>query len=139
MTKITGECFCGDIRYEIAAALAPARSCHCSRCRKAFSGAGSAMSRVDPASFTWTQGAALLRTYVNRDGIGLGFCGKCGSTLCGLANGEVVGITLGTLNDDPKVSIGQHIFVDSKAGWDDIGGTAPQFEAWPDPDDEKPA
>lgn len=132
MTTLTGECFCGDIGYEIKGPLAPARSCHCSRCRKAFSGAGSAMSRVDSAAFTWTRGEQLLRTYVNREGIGLGFCGRCGTTLCGLSNGEVMGITLGTLNGDPQVAIGEHIFVGSKAAWDEIGGTAPQFEAWPE-------
>lgn len=138
MTTITGECFCGDIRYEIRGPLAPARSCHCSRCRKAFSGAGSAMSRVDPAAFAWTRGETLLRTYVNRDGIGLGFCGTCGTTLCGLSNGEVMGVTLGSLNGDPEVTIGQHIFVDSKAAWDEIGGNAPQFGAWPDSDRDGP-
>jgi hypothetical protein len=138
MTAITGECFCGGIGYEIEGPLAPARSCHCSRCRKAFSGAGSAMSRVDPKAFTWTRGEDLLQTYINREGIGLGFCRRCGTTLCGLAQGAVMGITLGTLNGDPAVTIGQHIFVGSKAGWDEIGGDAPQCAAWPDPEDEPP-
>ena len=135
MTTLTGECFCGDIGYEIRGPLAPATSCHCSRCRKAFSGAGSAMSRVDPAAFAWTRGADLLQTYVNREGVGLGFCRRCGTTLCGLSNGDVMGITLGTLNGDPEATIGQHIFVGSKASWDEIGGNAPQFAAWPHAED----
>ena len=130
MTVVTGECFCGGIGYEIKGSLAPARSCHCSRCRKAFSGAGSAMSRVDPATFAWTRGEELLQTYVNREGAGLGFCRRCGTTLCGLFDGEVTGITLGSLNGDPAVIIGEHIFVASKADWDEIGGEAPQFDAW---------
>ena len=35
--SITGECFCGEVRYQVTGKLHDARSCHCSRCRKAFS------------------------------------------------------------------------------------------------------
>ena len=54
-----------------------------------------------------------------------------GTTLCGIAGGKVMGITLGTLDDDPDVQISYHLFVGSKASWDVIGGTAPQFDTWP--------
>ena len=40
-------------------------------------------------------------------------------------------MTLGSLDGDPKVQIEMHIFVGSKAAWDHIGGTAPQFEKFP--------
>ncbi|MGO1118626.1 GFA family protein [Rhodovibrionaceae bacterium A322] len=132
MTSITGECFCGEIRYQISGTLSPGRSCHCSRCRKAFSGAGSAMTMIDPQSFSWLQGQESISRYINKAGIGLGFCRICGSTLCAFNQGDVMGITLGCLNDDPAVEIADHIFVGSKACWDDIGGTAPQYDSWPD-------
>src|SRR6185503_9072622 len=45
---LTGGCFCGRVRYQIAAPLKAGRSCHCSRCRKAFSGAGSAYAEIEP-------------------------------------------------------------------------------------------
>jgi hypothetical protein len=128
----TGECFCGDIKYEIKGPLQDGRSCHCSQCRKSFGGAGSAMCRVDSANFNWIQGRDGLKTYINKGGLGLGFCGQCGTTLCGVMRGEVMGITLGTLNGDPDVRIAEHIFVDSKASWDEIGGNAPQFKEGPD-------
>ena len=32
---LTGECFCGDVRYEVADAFAYALNCHCSNCRRA--------------------------------------------------------------------------------------------------------
>lgn len=129
---MTGECFCGGIGYAIEGPLAAATSCHCSRCRKAFSGAGSAMSRVEPGTFQWTRGQELLKVYQSERGPGIGFCGNCGSTLVGLYRGEVMGIALGSLNGDPEVEIGRHIFVDSKARWDYIGGDAPQYAEWPD-------
>lgn len=57
----------------------------------------------------------------------MGFCSNCGSTLCGLHDGEVHGLTLGCIDGDPGVEIEMHIFVDSKAPWDHIGGPARQF------------
>ena len=128
---ITGECFCGGVTYEIAGEVFDARSCHCSRCRKAFSGAGSAYGLVQPGEFTWTEGENLLTSYVGQHGGGLQFCKVCGTTLCGVFGGEVHGVTLGTLNGDPDIRLARHIFVDSKASWDVIGGDAPQFEEFP--------
>lgn len=45
---ITGECFCGNVKYQVNGALHDARSCHCSRCRKAFSAPASAYALVEP-------------------------------------------------------------------------------------------
>ncbi len=59
----------------------------------------------------------------------MGFCSKCGSTLCGIHDGTVHGLTLGCLDDDPGVEIEMHIFVGSKAPWDHIGGEAIQHAA----------
>lgn len=130
---LQGGCFCGAIRYEITSPLAHAQSCHCSRCRKVFSGASSAFARLSSLdSFRWTAGAENLRVYESQKGVGLGFCKTCGSTLCGLFQGEVMGVTLGTVDGDPGIAIDRHIFVGSKAPWDHIGGDAPQFEEGPE-------
>ena len=129
---IEGECFCGGIRYEINAPFSHARACHCSRCRKAFSGASSAFAEIsEPGQFRWTAGEDQLEQYTSRQGWGLGFCSVCGSTLCGIFEGTVVGVTLGTVNGDPGIEISDHIFVDSRAPWDHIGGSAAQFPEWP--------
>lgn len=117
---ITGECFCGSIKYQIDGNLNDARSCHCSRCRKAFSSQASAYALVEPDSFKWLQGEELLTSYETQPGFGLRFCSKCGSTLCGTYNNSVHGITLGCLNGNPKIEIGYHIYVGSKASWEVI-------------------
>jgi hypothetical protein len=129
-TALSGGCFCGRIRYTVSAPLRAARSCHCSRCRKAFSGAGSAYAEVEPGSFAWVSGASELVGYEAMPGWGLAFCGTCGSTLCGTNAGEVHGVTLGCVDGDPGVQIERHTFVGSRAPWDHIAGSAPQFETW---------
>lgn len=128
---IQGGCFCGRVRYRIDAPLRNARSCHCSRCRKAFSGAGSAYAEVVPGSFAWIEGEAELTRFESAPGWGLCFCRTCGTTLCGTHDDEVHGVTLGSVDGDPGVRIGMHLFVGSRAPWDHIGGDAPQFEEFP--------
>jgi len=128
---LSGGCFCGQVRYQINAPLQVARSCHCSRCRKAFSGAGSAYAEIVPGALVWLKGLEHLSQYEATPGWGLGFCRVCGTTLCGMAGGEVHGVTLGSVDGDPGVELKMHIFVGSRAPWDHIGGTAPQFEEGP--------
>ena len=119
--SLSGGCFCGRVRYRIGAPVSGGRSCHCSRCRKAFSGSGSAYAEVTPGSFSWVSGEANLTEYESTPGWGMCFCKTCGTTLCGMHQGEVL-VALGTVDGDPAVQIEMHIFVDSKASWDHIGG-----------------
>ena len=125
---LEGSCHCGAVRYRVTGPLRKARACHCSRCRKAFSGASSAYAELSPSSsFEWVAGEDLLTVHDTGEGWGMGFCSKCGSTLCGMHKGKVHGLTLGCIDGDPGVEIEMHIFVDSKAPWDHIGGDAPRY------------
>lgn len=117
---ITGECFCGEVMYQVDGKLRDARSCHCSRCRKAFSSQASAYALVEPGQFSWVSGEELLTSYVGQHGFGLQFCKVCGSTVSGIYNGHVHGITLGCVNGDPDIELGMHIYVGSKASWEKI-------------------
>ena len=128
---IFGECFCGAVTYEVTGKLRDARSCHCSRCRKAFSAQASAYALVNPAEFRWLTGEELLTSYSAASGAGLQFCSQCGSTLCGIVDGAVHGVTLGCVNDDPGIEIEQHIFVGSKAPWEVIPEGVRTFAAGP--------
>lgn len=62
----------------------------------------------------------MLSTYQSQADFGLQFCSICGSTLCGIFQGRVHGVTLGCLVDDPQIEIGRHIYVGSKAAWEVI-------------------
>ncbi|MCH2357461.1 MAG: hypothetical protein MK319_12465 [Pseudomonadales bacterium] len=73
---------------------------------------------MNPEEFEWLAGEDLLSTYENSYGFGLQFCSKCGSTLCGVFNGTIHGVSLGCVNGDPGVEIARHIYVGSKATWE---------------------
>ncbi|MCW8883877.1 MAG: GFA family protein [Motiliproteus sp.] len=132
---ISGECFCGQVSYQIDGSLRDARSCHCSRCRKAFSSQASAYALVEPTEFKWLSGESLLSSYQGESGFGLRFCKVCGSTLCGTYQGAVHGVTMGCVNGDPDIELGMHIFVGSKARWESLPEAtsegAPQYYEGP--------
>ncbi len=128
---ITGECFCGSVKYQVDGKLRDAKSCHCSRCRKAFNAQASAAAFVEPGEFKWLLGEELLSSYIGEHGYGLQFCKICGSTLCTVYKSEVLQVSLGCVNGDPDIEIGQHIFVGSKASWEVLPEGITQFEAWP--------
>lgn len=131
IVPITGECFCGDIKYQVSGKLGDAKSCHCSRCRKAFNAQASASAFVEPDEISWVSGQSQLTSYVGEHGYGLQFCGKCGSTLCTIHNGRVFQVTLGCVNGSPDIEIGQHIFVGSKASWEGIPEGVVQYQEGP--------
>ena len=128
---ITGECFCGSVKYRVYGKLRDAKSCHCSRCRKAFNAQASAVAFVAPDEFVWLSGEDLLTSYIGVDGYGLQFCKNCGSTLCTIYEDEVLQVLLGCVDGEPEIEIGQHIFVGSKASWEVMPAGVVQFEEWP--------
>jgi hypothetical protein len=59
-------------------------------------------------------------------------CERCGSLLYSLVrNGAYLHVTLGTLIDSPSIRPTAHIFVGSKAPWDDICDGLLQFDGFP--------
>jgi len=129
--KRTGQCFCGGVKYEISGRIYGARSCHCSRCRKAFGAQASSYALIEPDALVWIQGQDLLTTYPAGGALAKQFCRICGSTLCGVVDGKIHGITLGCLDEDQGIQIEAHIFVGSKAAWEVMPDSVPQFDAFP--------
>ena len=128
---ITGGCLCGKVRYQINSRLYDVSHCHCSMCRRQHGAAFATYADFDPADFSWISGQELVKNYEPITDVGWCFCSECGSTLGGTDKGKVTSITLGTIEGDPGVKPESHIFVGSKAGWDQIHDDLPQFDAWP--------
>ena len=127
---IRGSCLCGGIRFEYARAVTQVGMCHCSLCRKVSGAASNAVVVVPETDFTWVSGADLRQTFVKPGGWQTTFCRRCGSPLPqSLRGAAAYWVPAGLLDDDPGLRIGGHIFVGSKAPWDEIAGGAPQFEA----------
>ncbi len=75
ITKYTGGCHCGAVRYEADLALDQVISCNCSICRKR----GWLLAFTSPDSFRLASGEEVLRDYLfNHEVIHHLFCSNCG-------------------------------------------------------------
>ena len=130
MTRITGGCLCGAVRYEVQGAFLRAGHCHCSRCRR-HSGAGmSTQGRVRQEDFRLLAGEDRIRWFRPDGGAVKAFCVTCGSSLFGgtWPGGPEVSIRLGSVDGDPGIRPQCHTFVGSRAPWDTITDDLPQHD-----------
>jgi hypothetical protein len=130
MPVIRGSCLCGGVRFGYSRAVTQVGMCHCSLCRKVSGAASNAVIVVPETDFEWMSGEELRQSFAKPSGWHTTFCRRCGSPLPQTLRGAAAyWVPAGLLDDDPGLRIGGHIFVGSKAPWDEIAGDAPQFEA----------
>jgi hypothetical protein len=126
---LRGSCLCGGIHFEISGPYSPIGKCHCSKCRKVSGTGSNAVFHTAAGSLHWKAGEDLVRKFQFQDGWGSTFCGTCGSPLPHLSsNNKIYFVPAGLLDDDPGVNVELHIYVGSKASWDEISSDARQFE-----------
>jgi hypothetical protein len=129
---VRGSCLCGGVRFEYTRAVTQIGMCHCSKCRKVSGTASNAVIVVPETDLRWLGGEELRQTYVMASGWRTTFCRTCGSPLPQtLPGAQAYWVPAGVLDDDPRLRIGGHIWVGSRAAWDEIPGSAPQFEEGP--------
>ncbi len=135
---IRGSCLCGGVAFEIRGRVHPMGMCHCSLCRKVSGVASNATFLTGRDDLKWLTGEDLLQTYTRPTGLQSTFCRTCGSPAPRLhPSGGAYSVPAGVLDDDPQVRVEMHIFVGSKAPWDEIGGSARQLDEGLLPGDEK--
>lgn len=123
---------CGAVAFE-AERPREFRYCHCSRCRKSRGSAFGANMFVQPADFRWLRGQDQVIKYrlPNAERFGNWFCRTCGSPVpreVPVLN--VMLIPAGSLDNDPGLRPAYHIFVASKAQWEEIAGDLPQHREY---------
>src|SRR3954447_9351488 len=123
MEPTLGGCACGGVRFEVASPFLRWTNCHCSLCRRHSGTFGAMTLRAPRDSFRLLDGADLLTAYDPGGGRARKvFCSVCGSSLfCGQwPAGEEIAIRAGALDGDPGIRPQLHIFVDSRAPWDEL-------------------
>jgi hypothetical protein len=100
------------------------------RCRKAQDSAFAANGIVAADEFKFLSGADALTGYESSPGQRKYFCKVCGSPIISKSEKRpgLVCVRLGTIESDIGEHPMAHIFVTSKANWEDICGDLPQFE-----------
>ncbi len=129
----SGSCLCGAISYEIDGEIGDGYYCHCKRCRKAGGSAFASNARISPNQFRLVSGQDVLKRYVSEEtGVARTFCGNCGSPILSERKSPpIMAVRLGTLDTPLAKGPIAHIFVDSKAEWNDITDDLPHYPERP--------
>ncbi len=137
----SGRCNCGVVAFEITADVSDVFVCHCSICRRATGSNGIAVVIVDNTALHWTSGEEDVRFWKKPDTHWeLGFCGICGSPAPGKNDEERLFVPAGLLEaPTPSMSVVHHIYVDSRASWDEIGDKGQQHSAGFVADEKEPS
>ncbi|HEY7772022.1 MAG TPA: GFA family protein [Marinagarivorans sp.] len=129
-----GSCLCGEVRFEIEGAFESFYLCHCEYCRKDTGSAHASNLFSTKASLNWLSGLDMIKIY-NVPGTRhvKSFCTSCGSALPNTQmDGGLIVVPAGSLDDKIAVKPSAHIFVSSKADWDEGLENVPKIEGLPD-------
>ena len=117
MSKYTGGCLCGAIRYSVNGPIAELRHCHCRDCQRTSGAHGAVVAMIKSEQFKLEKGqptryagkAASGRTLYRF------FCADCGSPIYGQRESLPGMMTLraGSLDDSDQARIAMHIWTKS--------------------------
>lgn len=122
---ITGQCLCGEIRYQIENPPAVTGVCHCKNCQRQAGSAFSTLAGVPKTEFTLTAGKPRLyedSATTSGNTVQRFFCGTCGSPIYSAVPGQpdVVYLKTGTLDDTSTFKPQFQVWCDSKQNWVDL-------------------
>jgi hypothetical protein len=128
-----GGCLCGRVRFRVSGSFEGFFLCHCSNCRKDTGSSHSANLFSKGATIRWLAGEAdvvvfnLPATRHVRS-----FCAVCGSALPSLQmGGTLLSVPAGSLETDVPIRPQGHIFMGSRATWDEGLEQVPTFDELP--------
>lgn len=134
--KLTGSCYCGNVKYEVTGPANANYFCHCQQCRQ-FSGSSHAANmQVATKYVSFTQGHESVANFVCSSGraFSKAFCKECGSGLPFVGQtGEMMYVPIGGLDKVPDDLIDYNIFWDDRANWYDSALEQARCTGFPPP------
>lgn len=119
--RYSGSCLCGAVRFEVAGEFERFYLCHCEYCRKDTGSAHAANLFSSAATLHWTHGGDKVSSFdLPSTRHSRSFCSICGSALPSLQmEGRMLVVPAGSLDGDVHLRPDAHLFMSSKANWDD--------------------
>ena len=129
----SGSCLCGAVRYTVDGEFERFYLCHCEYCRKDTGSAHGANLFSSSARLHWQSGGDQVRTYnLPSTRHTRSFCPRCGSALpTQLGEGRMLVVPAGSLDSALNLRPDAHLFVASKAAWDQDLEQLPKMAQFP--------
>ena len=115
--EFTGGCFCGAVRYRVAAPPRTICLCHCAMCRHSVGAHAVAWATVPRASLAVTAGRpAWHRSSASAR---RGFCAQCGTSLFfeGDKWPDDIDVTVGSADDASSLAPTLHVWARKRLPW----------------------
>jgi hypothetical protein len=133
MTDHSGSCLCGTVSFEVKGDFDSFYLCHCRHCQKDTGSAHAANLFSQSAQLLWHSGADAVTAFqLPGTRHYKSFCKRCGSALPSTQPPGLLVVPAGCLDTAIDLSPTAHIFVSSKAAWEEKAGDVPTFEKLPD-------
>lgn len=131
--KYSGSCLCGTISFEVEGDFESFYLCHCAYCRKDTGSAHAANLFSSSARLQWLSGEdKSVRYDLPGTRHSKSFCAVCGSALPILQmNGKLLVVPAGSLDCNIPLKPNAHLFIASKANWDDALESVPVMDKLP--------
>jgi hypothetical protein len=136
MTKHSGGCLCGAVKYSFNSEPMMTGVCHCENCQRQSGTAFSIIVGVAKSSFE-LDGDKTLTEYLDKGDTGNSvrrqFCNNCGSPILSLidSNPELYLLKAGTLDDKSWLVPTIHFWCDSAQPWVEIADHVLKFDRNP--------
>lgn len=132
--KHQGSCLCGDVAFELAGTFNRFYLCHCEYCRKGTGSAHAANLFSRDASLTWLRGEENVQSFKLPETRHVrSFCNTCGSAMpTVVADHNLTVVPAGCLDCDVSVLPSGHLFMGSRANWDESLETVKAFDGFPE-------
>ncbi|MEK7690000.1 MAG: GFA family protein [Bdellovibrionota bacterium] len=127
-TGVRGQCYCGEVQYEISFPTEFCSHCHCEDCRRSHGAGYVTWTAVPKGQFRLLAGESSLKQYESEPSIRWGFFGRCGTSLLYDSDpAEKIYMTvanlLGPLDREPD----SHVSFEEHASWADVGDHLPRY------------
>lgn len=133
--KITGGCYCGDVRYEVEGEPIAKLQCHCRECQHISGGGANFTMAIADTNFSYTKGQAAQFTRDDIEGaVTREFCGRCAAPLLTRAPGLPNGVLLKVGSMDKPEDFGgpeAAIFMDDSYNYHSVIDGVAQFPKMP--------
>ncbi len=129
-----GSCLCKGVTFKVIGNFKSFYLCHCSYCQKDTGSAHAANLFSTSAKLEWTKRETEITTFqLAGSRHQKSFCATCGSALPNLQMGDkLLVVPAGSLDTGLEKRPDAHLFMSSKADWDEALEEIKKFEGFPE-------
>ncbi len=126
---VTGQCFCGEVQFDIMLPVFGVIYCHCNMCRHSNGSDYTTWVRVLSENFKITKGQESVAELAITEKNSSYFCCECSSTLYTADKDytDSIGVLRGMIRGDIGQEPLKHFFYDNRVAWLDVQDGLPKF------------